>query len=250
MPLLTITGITREIDLIVFDKDGTLVDFDLLWAGKLVQAVDAVLAAAPAVDGLRSCLFSTLGIQQSGMKVIPESPLAVSTLAKLGIAATVVLYQNGLPWHDAEKLSREIFMPAIGVLPRACDIAPIGNVSSLMRSLKAGGFHLAVFTSDDRDATEASLPLLGITESIGSMVCGNDALPGKPSGAGLLHLSRHFGTPPEAILMIGDSVTDMRSAQDAGVGWRVGVLSGTGKKDDLAKSADLVVDNIHALQIG
>ncbi len=250
MPLLTIAGVRREIDLIVFDKDGTLVDFDLLWAGKLVQAVDAVLAAAPAVEGLRARLFSTLGIHEAGMKVIPESPLAVSTLAKLGIATTVVLYQTGLPWHDAEKLSREIFMPAIEVLPRARDIAPIGNVRGLMCSLKASGFHLAIFTSDDRDATEASLPLLGITDCIEAMVCGNDALPGKPSGAGLLHLSRHFDTAPETILMIGDSVTDMRSALDAGVGWRVGVLSGTGKRHDLVHAAELVVDDIHALQVG
>jgi phosphoglycolate phosphatase len=249
MPLLTIAGTQRDIDLIVFDKDGTLVDFDLLWAGKLVHAVEAVLSAAPATDGLRSRLFSTLGIHEDGMKVIPESPLAVSTLAKLGIATTVVLYQSGLAWHDAEKISREVFMPAIEILPRARDIGPIGDVSGLMRKLKDHGFRLAVFTSDDRNATEASLPLLGIADAIEAMVCGDDALPGKPSGAGLLHLSRHFDIRPEAILMIGDSVTDMRAGQDAQVGWRVGVLSGTGRRDDLARAGDLVVDDIHALAL-
>lgn len=247
MPLLSIAGTVRQIDLIVFDKDGTLVDFDLLWAGKLVHAVEAVLKLAPPRQGLRSQLFATLGIHESGMKVIPESPLAVSTLAKLGIATTVVLYQNGMAWHDAEKLVRDAFMPAIEILPHASDVAAIGDVAGLMRKLAEKGFRLAVFTSDDRNATAACLPLLGITDQIEAMVCGDDAMPGKPSGAGLLHLARQFGVEPKNVLMIGDSVTDMRAALDANVGWRVAVLSGTGKQDDLIRAADLVVQDIHVL---
>jgi phosphoglycolate phosphatase len=248
MPLLTIAGTTRDIDLIVFDKDGTLVDFDLLWAGKLVHAVESVLAAAPGLPALRARLFATLGIHSDGRSVIPESPLAVSTLAKLGMATTVVLYQNGVSWHEAERLSRDIFMPAIEVLPRPQDIRPIGDVSGLLLRLNAHGFRLAVFTSDDRNATVATLPVLGIADLVQTMVCGNDAIPGKPSGAGLLHLASHFSIRPEAILMVGDSMTDMTSAQDAAVGWRVGVLSGTGHRDGLARIAHHVVDDIHALR--
>jgi phosphoglycolate phosphatase len=248
MPLLTIAGTTREIDLIVFDKDGTLVDFDLLWAGKLVHAVESVLAAAPGSPELRARLFATLGIHGDGKSVVPESPLAVSTLAKLGMAATVVLYQNGVSWHEAERLSRDIFMPAIEVLPRPEDISPIGDVNGLMKGLSRHGFRLAVFTSDDRNATMATLPMLGIADLVQTMVCGDDAIPGKPSGAGLLHLARHFGVRPEAILMVGDSMTDMTSAQDASVGWRVGVLSGTGRREGLAGIAHHVVDDIHALR--
>ena len=74
------------------------------------------------------------------------------------------------------------------------------------------------------------------------------AIPGKPSGAGLLHLASHFAVSPDTILMVGDSMTDMTSAQDANVGWRVGVLSGTGRRDGLARIAHHVVDDIHALQ--
>ncbi len=247
MPLLTIAGTTREIDLIVFDKDGTLVDFDLLWAGKLVHAVESVLAAAPAAPDLRARLFATLGIHGDGKSVIPESPLAVSTLAKLGMATTVVLYQSGVSWTEAERLSRDTFMPAIEVLPRLQDISPIGDVSGLMQRLSDHGFKLAVFTSDDRNATMATLPMLGIADLIQTMVCGDDAIPGKPSGAGLLRLASHFGVEPETILMVGDSMTDMTSAKDAGVGWRVGVLSGTGHREGLARIAHHVVDDIHAL---
>lgn len=248
MPLLAIAGTTREIDLIVFDKDGTLVDFDVLWAGKLVHAVESVLAATAPRANLRAQLFATLGIDQDGKGVIPESPLAVSTLAKLGVATTVVCYQNGVAWHEAERLTRDVFMPAIEILPRPQDIRPIGDVSSLLQGLRRHGFRLAVFTSDDRNATLATLPMLGIAHMIDTMVCGDDAIPGKPSGAGLLHLANHCGVRPEAILMVGDSMTDMTSAKNANVGWRVGVLSGTGHHEGLSEIAHHVVDDIHALR--
>jgi phosphoglycolate phosphatase len=249
MPLLRIADTVKDIDLIVFDKDGTLVDFDLLWAGKLITAVNAVLAAIPPSLNLKQSLFSTLGIDPLQMKVIPESPLAVSSLAKLGMACSIVLYQNGVKWHDAERITRDIFMPAIEALPTAQDIKAIGDVNGLFARLVQAGFKLAIFTSDDRNATEASLPLLGIQHMVEAMVCGNDAIANKPSGDGLLHLARHFNVHPERILMVGDSVTDMKAAQHAGVGWKVGVLSGTGTAADLVQIADVVVVDINEIGI-
>jgi phosphoglycolate phosphatase len=184
MPELLINGATHNIDLIVFDKDGTLVDFDLLWSGKLVRAVEAVveavLSVAPSSPQMKASLFATLGIDPRGMKVIPESPLAVSTLAKLGMATSVVLYQNGVSWHDAERVTREIFMPVIETLPRAQDIQAIGLVDALMANLRSRGFRLAIFTSDDRNATQATLPHLRIADAIEDMVCGDDGHCGKP----------------------------------------------------------------------
>lgn len=248
MARLRAGGQSREIDLVVFDKDGTLVDFDRLWAGKLMNAINAVTDAEGGSGGaLEHALCATLGIERAGMRVIPESPLAVATLPKLTLACAVVLHQHGRPWHEAETLARERFQPVIEQVPRPEDLQPIGDLPGLMASLARAGCKSAVFTSDDRRATEASLPLLGIDRYIADMVCGDDALAGKPSGEGLLHLSRSLGVEPARILMIGDSVTDMRAAQAAGVGWRIAVTSGTGEAAALALAADVVAPTIHAL---
>ena len=249
MPLIRIADTVKNIDLVVFDKDGTLVDFDLLWAGKLITAVEAVLAATTALPTLKHSLFSTLGIDPARMKVIPESPLAVSTLAKLGMACSVVLYQNGVAWHEAERISRTVFMPAIEALPTTRDIKAIGNVAGLFALLAGAQLKLAIFTSDDRNATEATLPLLGIEIFVDIMVCGDDAIASKPSGEGLLHMARHFNVSPARILMIGDSVTDMKAAHGAGVGWKIGVLSGTGTERDLTAASDIVVADIHSIKL-
>lgn len=250
MPWLSAGGQSRDIDLVVFDKDGTLVDFDRLWAGKLIAAIRAVtraMADDSARQALEQALCATLGIDPAAMRVIPESPLAVATLPKLTLACAVVLHQQGQPWHAAETLARERFQPVIEQPPQPEDLAPIGDLVQLMTALTEAGCRIAIFTSDDRRATEVSLPLLGIDGVVSDMVCGDDAVPGKPSGEGLLHLSRALGVDPSRMLMIGDSVTDMRAAEAAGVGWRIAVTSGTGEPAALASAADTVVPTIHAL---
>jgi phosphoglycolate phosphatase len=252
MATLTAGGQSRDIDLVVFDKDGTLVDFDRLWAGKLMAAVRAVTDGMPeagARQSLERALCATLGIEPAALRVIPESPLAVATLPKLTLACAVVLHQHGQPWHAAETLARERFQPVIEQPPRPEDLAPIGDLPGLMASLAEASCRIAVFTSDDRHATEVSLPMLGIQRFIAGMVCGDDAIPGKPSGEGLLHLARALGVEPARMLMIGDSVTDMRAARAAGVSWRIAVTSGTGEPAALAIAADVVVPTIHALRV-
>jgi phosphoglycolate phosphatase-like HAD superfamily hydrolase len=247
MPRLSAGGQSRDIDLVIFDKDGTLVDFDRLWAGKLKAGIDAVMAAAGPSPALEAALCATLGIEPASMRVIPESPLAVATLPKLMLACAVVLHQHGRPWHAAETLAREVFHPVIQEPPRPDDLTPIGDVKGLMTRLAQGGCRIAIFTSDDRHATEVSLPMLGVAGLVEAMVCGDDPITGKPAGDGIIHLARRLGVDPTRVLMIGDSVTDMKAAMAAGAGWRLAVRSGTGDAASLAGAADAVIDTIHDL---
>lgn len=249
MPRLSAGGQTREIDLVVFDKDGTLMDFDRLWTGKLKAAIDSLMAAADGPEMLQVALSATLGLDPDAMKVVPESPLAVATLPKIGIAAAVVLHQAGYTWHEAERLCTAHFQPVIEAPPRADDVRPIGDVTGLMGRLKGAGARIAIFTSDDRLGTEVSLPMMQIDRFVEAMVCGDDPIKGKPSGDGLRHLSKHFGIAPERMLMIGDSVSDMRAARDAKLGWRLAVRSGTGDPGDLVGAADAVIDSIDGLML-
>lgn len=249
MPALDICGRTYDIDCVVFDKDGTLIDFDALWAGRMERGVDRVLALTGLGRQHRAPFLTVLGVDPATSRVIPESPLAVSTIAKLGVACSVLLHQAGMPWHAAESATTEAFMPEIDTLPTASDLVPIGDMRGLLARLTARGIRVAVLTSDDRAATEASLPLLGIDRDVVRMVCGNDPLPNKPAPDGLLHLARELGVLPARMAMVGDSVTDMRTGRNAGVACCLGVLSGTGKREAISAYAHEIADDIHAFGV-
>ena len=249
MALLAAGGITRQIDLVIFDKDGTLVDFDLLWTSKLASAVSGIMAQAGPVPGLVPALHNAIGYDSTSGRVVAESPLAVSTLARLETVCATVLYQHGLPWHRAETLAVQYFMPAFLAAPGREHLAPIGDIAGLFANLKRAGVQVAVCTSDNRLPTGAALALLGLGPMVDHIVCGDDAHASKPAPDGLLHLARLHGVAPGRIAMAGDSAGDMLAGRAAGAGLTVGVLSGTGKAEDMAGIADVIVADIHAIRL-
>ena len=250
MALVRAGGESFDVDLVVFDKDGTMVDFDRLWTGKLRRAVELVVREAGLDTPAADRLLRLIGVDPATRKVVPESPLAVTTLPKLGVVCTVGLHQEGFAWHAAEVVSQGVFMPAIEAPPAAGDLATFGDLPCLFAALAGAGARIAILTSDDRLGTEACLPLLGLSAHVAAMVCGDDPLPSKPSPEGFLHLARQLGVAPSRALMVGDSVADMKAGRNAGAAGCVAVLSGTGDPAALAAVADVVLPDIGAITVG
>jgi phosphoglycolate phosphatase len=241
------------VDLIVFDKDGTLIDFYHLWAAKAKTAVAALLAQLDptwsTTTDLESALYHSLGYDPVTGRAVSDGPLATASLEKLGLVTAVVLYQHGLGWHEAVQLATAHFMPQIMALPTAADVRPIGDVQALCRDLHRAGIQIAILTSDDRRAAAATLPLLGVTDYVNVIIGGDDPFPNKPAPDALHHLSRVLKVPPERMAIVGDNASDLQTGRAAGVGCCLGVLSGTGRAQDLRPYADVVLNSVMEIQV-
>ncbi|MEM9777245.1 MAG: hypothetical protein AAF902_21895, partial [Chloroflexota bacterium] len=99
-----------DIQLIICDKDGTLTNFNVMWSNWIKDWIDKLVAHAKGeldylnVSTLTAEMDRTLGFDRPNMTVVPESPVAVSTLEKIAMSAMVVLYQNGVSWHHAQDM--------------------------------------------------------------------------------------------------------------------------------------------------
>ncbi|HXH01771.1 MAG TPA: HAD family hydrolase [Candidatus Competibacteraceae bacterium] len=238
-----------DIDLVVFDKDGTLIDFHYLWGRKALRYVDAILTDLGADSlRLRDDLLRSLGFDLDSARTRADSPLAVASMPKLNTVTAVVLYQHGVGWHEAERLAGECFRSVLAALPTHDMVRPIGDVAGLCRALREAGVRIALATSDDRAATRATLPILGIEDCVDLLVCGDDPIPNKPSPEGLYHLGRVLAVEPRRMIMVGDSVCDMDTGRNAGVAARVAVLSGTGEAETLRRHADVVLADVHGIR--
>lgn len=91
------------------------------------------------------------------------------------------------------------------------------GMEPLLRFLKKRGIRLAVFTGKGRHTTRITLDTLGISAYFDLVVSGNDVRLHKPHPEGILRILEHFGVEPEAALMVGDSMSDIRAARGAGV---------------------------------
>lgn len=238
-----------DIDLAIFDKDGTLIDFDFFWGERTRGCVEHLLAQIDGDEGLRAALFRTLGYDPATGITAGDGPLASATMDKLYNIATVVLYQHGYGWDEAESLIKRHFSARMGAAPSADLVRPLGDVPALFASLDRAGVKIAIVTSDDHDTAAQTMALLGVAQHVSAIVGGDDDMPMKPAPDAILHVCRQLGIAPARTLMVGDTVTDMVMATRAGAGQRAGVLSGVGTAKMLGPHTDVLLRSIAEIQL-
>jgi phosphoglycolate phosphatase len=228
------------IDLVVFDKDGTLIDFDRMWSGWSAALVHKIAAATdPALVGP---LSRALGLDASD-RIVPGSPLAATPMGHLRALAIECLVEAGLSADVAEAAVSASWDP-----PDPVALAhPLTDLRALFGGLQGRGIRVALATADDRAPTEATLAGLGVAHLVDAITCADDGLPVKPAPDGILHLCRGLGVAPARSAMIGDSVSDVAMGRAAGVGLVVGVLSGVGTAAELARYSDTIIGSIAEL---
>jgi phosphoglycolate phosphatase len=236
-----------EADLIAFDKDGTLIEFDGMW-GRLAEAWAAKLA----VDGdqtISDDLCRSLGYDAAQRRTLPQSPLSIATTGQLQAIATGTLYRHGIPWPEAEDRTQAAFREVGGELTLPELVRPTGDVAGLFARLQKAGILRAVVTTDHRAETIETLHLLKIENLVDYLVCGDDGFPSKPAPDMLLSACERLHIDPGRTAVVGDTLADLLMAQRAGAGLRVAVLTGPGDPVLLAAHADVVVQSIDDMTV-
>jgi pyrophosphatase PpaX len=91
------------------------------------------------------------------------------------------------------------------------------GIKDILDHLKNKNYPLGIFTGKGREATMITLRKLGVDSHFDLIVTGDDVNNHKPSSEGILKFINHFGLRKERVLMIGDSVNDIKAAKEAGI---------------------------------
>lgn len=232
------------IELVVFDKDGTLIEFHAMWGGWASALADD-LERATGVQ-LRDPLFAMLGYDAAAGRAIGGGRLAATPMARIREATGDVLRDAGLS-EDASATALEAAWHAPDPVALA---RPVTDLAGLFTALRAGGRRIAVATTDDREPTLRTIAALGLDDSIDAVVCADDGIAVKPAGDMVVHLCGLLGVRPDRSVVVGDSPTDLGMGRAAGVARCYGVLTGVGTRAELAPLADEVVASVADLLAG
>lgn len=228
------------IELVIFDKDGTLIDFQAMWAGWETELARRLEQAAGVAVSAR--LFEAMGYDPATGRVTPGGPLAVWPMGALR-ALTIDVLREVLPAAAAEAA-----VEAAWAIPDPVALArPLADLGALFGALRRRGLRIAVATTDDRAPTAATLAALGVAPLVEALACGDDDFPTKPAPDPVLALCRQLGVAPARAMVVGDTIADMRMGRAAGVGLVVGVTSGVSTAELLAPYADAVIGSIGEL---
>lgn len=247
MALLQFGHLPFDADLIVLDKDGTLLDFESMW-GRLATGWVDRLAAGMEHDSLRQDLYLSLGYDARQQRTIPGSPLSIAGTHKLQTLAAGTLYRHGVPWPQAEDRAQAVFDPAAQP-PLAELVRPAGDVAGLLAQLHAASVLVAVVTTDHRNETLEALRLLEVADFVDQIVCGDDGLVSKPAPDTLHAVCQRTGVEPGRTAVVGDTAADLLMGRRAGAGLVAAVLTGPGDPAELRAHADVVLSSIDEIHV-
>jgi phosphoglycolate phosphatase len=228
---------------IIFDKDGTLIDFDVMWGGWTVYLAGQLHQATGL--NVHKALCLAFGYDEETNKVLAHGKLAASPMGQLRTLTTEVMQSLGLSLQSAENVVQECWCIPDPVLLAK----PLTDLNTLFTRLQNENIKIAIATADDRAATQAMIEAFDIEEYISTMVCADDGIPSKPNPHMVLTICERIKIEPSKTMVIGDTISDLKMARAAGAGLCVGVLSGVSKAVDLIQYADVLVESIDELHI-
>lgn len=227
--------------LVVFDKDGTLIDFNLMWGGWVeTQAWRVEMTTQLPV---REKLFDAMGYDWICRSVRSKGALCCTPMGELYKLAVKVLVSEGMTAEAAESVIKQCWKMPNPVLTSR----PLADLTGLFRTIKQMGMKIGICTTDDRQPTIDTLKHLQLDHMVDAMSCGDDGLPAKPSAEQIWTMCHNLGIPPYNTIMVGDTHTDMRLGRNAGCGLSVGVLDGASSLQDLAQEADVLIPSVAKL---
>lgn len=226
----------RHIKALLFDKDGTLVDFEATWGPTYQTAARAMFGDDTALIGR---ILTKGGLTRNG-RFAANSLLAAGSYRD--IAEDWKAYTDGHTTESALALLTPHFEN--GAVNNA---APITDLSALFKRLKSLGYTLGIATNDTEASARRTAGRLIDAGDIDFIVGCDSGYGGKPEPGMFQAFAGAVGMAPENIAMIGDNMHDLEMGRRGNAGALIGVLSGASTREQLQPPADHVIDSVAAL---
>ncbi len=223
---------------ILFDKDGTLLDFDATWRPVYENTA---LELASQDQALAAKMLAAGGWIAREARYRPGSPLASGNsdeiaslwagIMQIQVSAALITRIDDLFLEGCRQSSR-----------------PFDGMPALIGRLKTRGLSLGIATSDSAGGILATLGTSGVLADF-VFLAGYDSGHGYKPGPGMVYgFCTATGLSPDEIAVVGDNEHDMEMGRSAGVASVIGVLSGTGTPETLEPLADMVIGSVDELE--
>lgn len=215
---------------IIFDKDGTLFDFNATWGAWAGLMIRQETQGDP---GQMAALADVMGYDMAAARFMPGSVVIAATVEQ-----TAAAMLRALPGETLDTL-----IPRMNAAAGAVTQVQAVPLVPLFSELKARGLRLGIATNDAEAPALLNLESAGVRGQFDFIAGYDSGFGGKPDIGQLMAFCDQTGLNPADCAMVGDSTHDLQAGRAAGM-TTIGVLTGPALRAELAPHADHVFDTI------
>ena len=229
-------ALPAHIRAVLFDKDGTLVDFDRTWSGTMkVGARDF----ADGDETLAVRLCEAVGWSEARGTFAVDAFFANNPNAAIARRWREL---RGLPFAEGDAVRLDaLFARAI-----LDNVTPLGDLAGTVARLRARGLVLGVATNDSCASSLDQLAALGVAHAFAFVTGYDGPSRPKPDPGAVFDFARATGLATAEVAVVGDSLNDLKLARASGA-YGVAVARDAAHRAALAPLADMAIAGIEAL---
>ena len=141
---------------------------------------------------------------------------------------------------DQDLDARKVYLDFKNILMRRYDthgVEPVDGAEETIEWLTSRNIKIALTTGFDRDLAQRLIRDVGWEERFDAVVCNDDVACGRPAPDLIFRaMERTDCENGDRVAVVGDTISDLEAATNAGVRWRIGVLSGAHDAEQLSSS--------------
>ncbi|MBO3079810.1 HAD family hydrolase [Mammaliicoccus sciuri] len=220
---------------LLFDKDGTLLKFDETWSEISLVMIDRFVEKYHIEQ--QQALQEALGYVDG--QFLSSGILASGTLADI-VRVFAKFAENADPKEIEDwtvQLSKDL------IEEYEPETIVIEGMVETLKAFKEKSYQIAIITSDDIDGTNRFIQDAGVSHLIDEKITASINGYQKPNPKMVEEFYEKWNVSPDEIVIIGDTPTDIQMGKNAHFKKVIGVLSGTGNKEDLS-DADFIYQDI------
>lgn len=236
--------VISNIQLAVFDKDGTLIDAHTYWVNMIKLRAEYVRNRLALGEEKTLGLMESMGVDTSSWRIKPEGPVGLKKREIVMMAG--IEYMKSLGVSDQTALFEEVFKEVDEHSSQHFHeiIKPLDGLYQLINGLKKRSCLIAIATTDRTERARIAMEHIGIEDSI-DFIAGADLVKySKPAPDMADLIINKLGIPKESSVMVGDAASDVQMGVNAKFQASIGVTSGLTTSEKLLEITPFVVPSI------
>jgi phosphoglycolate phosphatase len=238
-----------DVNLVIFDKDGTLIDLYQYWSQMADLRASMVIVQFGLTQEQKQQIMLAMGVDTKNGYVLPQGPIGIK---KREVVRDAVVSELALMGYEGTTRAVDFIfdeVDRVSAISLYSYIHPTHGALKLLRTLSESGCKVAVATTDRTQRAELAMKYMHVYKYIDAIVGSDMVKNPKPHPETIQHILETLKVHPANAVMVGDALTDVEMGRNAKLRASIGVTTGSASGCVLRFKTNHVVSDLSKIWV-